>query len=125
MDQQLPVDMDRFWSSIENQVRLQQFFIKWLSETYKDQKPVYIGGSHLNNLSACLRLSGGGESYVRLLKCDHEEADDRIMFHISHAVVIDQFHKVIVASADTDVFICFMYHFRHWSMYETRRTLDY
>ena len=40
------------------------------------------------------------------------------MFHINHAVIIDQFQKVTVASADTDVFICLMYHFRHWSMYE-------
>ena len=63
-------------------------------------------------------MSEEHESYVSLLKCDHEEADDRIMFHINHAVIIDQFHKVIVASADTDVFICLMYHFRHWSMYE-------
>ena len=59
-------------------------------------------------------MSEGRES---LLKCDHEEADD-LTFHINHAVIIDQFQKVIVASADTDVFICLMYHFRHWSMYE-------
>ena len=40
------------------------------------------------------------------------------MFHTNHAVIIDQVQKVIVASADTDVFMCLMYHFRHWSMYE-------
>ena len=79
--------------------------MKWLSETYKDRKPVYLGDSHVDNLSACLRVSEGHESYVRLLKCDHEEADDRIMFHINHKVIIDQFRKVIVASADTDIFI--------------------
>ena len=91
------------WPSTENKVRLQQFFIKWLSETYKDRKPVYLGGSHVDNLSACLRVSEGHVSYVRLLKCGNEEADDRIMFHINHAVIMDQFQKVIVASADTDV----------------------
>ena len=37
LDQPLPVDMNRFWSSAENKVRLQQFFIKWITETYKDQ----------------------------------------------------------------------------------------
>ena len=114
MDQPLRIEMDRFWPSTENKVRLQQFFVKWLSETYKDRKPEYLRGSHVDNLSACLRVFEGHES---LLKCDHEEADD-LMFHINHAVIIDQFQKVIVASADTDVFICLMYHFRHWSMYE-------
>ena len=59
----------------------------------------------MDNLSACLRVSERHESYVHLLKCDHEEADDRIMFHINHKVIIDQFRKVIVASADTDIFI--------------------
>ena len=76
----------------------------------------------MDNLSACLRVSGGSESYVHLFKCDHEEADDCIMFHINHAIVIDQFQKVIVASAYTDVFICLMYHFCHWSMYELEET---
>ena len=55
MDQPLPIEMDRFWPSTENKVRLQQFFTKWLSETYKDRKPVYLGVSHVDNLSACLR----------------------------------------------------------------------
>ena len=72
----------------------------------------------MDNLSACLRVSEGHESYVRQLKFVHEEADDRIMFHINHADIIDQFQKVIVSSADTDVFICLIYHFRHWSTYE-------
>ena len=78
-DQPLPVDMNRFWSSTTNKVRLQQFFINWVCENYKDQIPVYLGGSHENDLSACLRVTDGRGNYVRLLKCDHEEADDRIM----------------------------------------------
>ena len=35
MDKPLPIEMDRFWSSTENKVLLQQFFIKWLSEPTK------------------------------------------------------------------------------------------
>jgi len=113
-DQPLPVDMESFWSSTENKVRLQQFFIKWMIETYKDCKPVYLGGSHLTDLTACMKLVQGNEGYERLLKCDHEEADDRIMFHVNHAVTVDKFRRVIVASADTDVFICLVYHFIQW-----------
>ena len=59
MDQPLPIEMDRFLPSTENKVRLQQFFMKWLSETYKDRKPAYLGVSHVDNLSACLRVSEG------------------------------------------------------------------
>ena len=59
MDQPLPIEMDQFWSSTENKARLQQFFIKWFSETYKDRKPVYLGGTHVDNLSAYLRVSEG------------------------------------------------------------------
>ena len=120
LDQPLPVDMNRFWSSAENKVRLQQFFIKWITETYKDQKTVYLGGSHLGDLTACLMVSGGNNKYIRLLKCDHEEADDRIMFHINQNVVVDHFQRVIVASADTDVFVCLMDHFSNWTDYDIK-----
>ena len=39
------------------------------------------------------------------LICEHEEADDRIMYHINHAVTVQNYEKVIVASTDTDIFM--------------------
>ena len=51
---------------------------------------------------------------MRLLKCEHEEADDRIMYHISHAVKVDRYQRAVVALADTDVFLCLLYNFTHW-----------
>ena len=48
------------------------------------------------------------------LKCDHEEADDRIMFHINQSVKEDRFEKIIIASPDTDVFVCSVKHFNRW-----------
>ena len=39
-DQPLPIPMESLWSSAENKVELQQYFIKWFSETYTDNKPV-------------------------------------------------------------------------------------
>ena len=89
LDQPLPVEMDRFWLSTENEVRLQQFLIKWTTENYKDHRHVYFGGSHVDNLTACLKVFRGETRYVWLLKCNHEEADDRIMFHINQAVAVD------------------------------------
>ena len=44
----------------------------------------------------------------------HEEADDHIMYHITHGVNVDRCSSVIVVSADTDVFVCLLYNFNHW-----------
>ena len=51
---------------------------------------------------------------VRLLKCDHEEADDRLMFHIVHVGKVDRYKKIIISAADTEIFVCSTYHFYRW-----------
>ena len=38
-DQPLPVEMDRFWASCKNKFRFQQFFMKWITENYTNDKP--------------------------------------------------------------------------------------
>ena len=45
------------------------------------------------------------------LGCKHQEADDRLLLHVQHATCAESFKWVIVASADTDVLICLLYHF--------------
>ena len=40
-----------------------------------------------------------------LLKCVHEEADDRLLFHSNHALKINNYKKLIIASSDTDVLV--------------------
>ena len=52
---------------------------------------------------------------VRLLKRDHEEAGDRNTYHISQAVTVQKWEKIVVASSDTDIFICLLYHFKRWN----------
>ena len=96
-DQTLPVEMDSFWSSSKNKVELQMCFINWICKSYVDNKPVYLGGSHPEDITKCVKVCDGISEDIRLLKCDHEEADDRIMYHINHA--------------DIDIFICLIYHF--------------
>ena len=44
---------------------------------------------------------------IRLLNCEYEEGDGRIMYHINHAGT--------AASTDTDIFICLIYHFTRWN----------
>ena len=112
--QNLPIELDKFWGSSDNKMQLQQIFITWLRDTYSGEKPVYLGGAIPDDITSCIKICGDHTSSQRLLKCFHEEADDRMLFHVNHAVRVKNFHKVIVASPDTDVFVNLVYHFTCW-----------
>ena len=74
-EEQLPIDMDKFWALEQNKVQLQQFFIKWMKSNYSGKQMLYLGGSHPDNMNSCLRISGNESSLEPLLLCYHEEAD--------------------------------------------------
>ena len=78
------------------------FFIRHIIETYKNQKPIYLGGSHDSDVITCVKVSEGRTKMIRLLKCAHEEADDRIMYH---AISVENFQHVVVAFADRCIYI--------------------
>ena len=110
-DQPLPIEFDKFWSLSSNKVSFQQFFIRWLTTNYKGTQIIFFGGSHMEDELACTRLENGSLHNELSLRCSHEEADDRIMYHLSHVVKSNHFQKIIVASPDTDVFVCVIHHF--------------
>ena len=113
--QKLPVDMDRFWASLDNKMRFQQAFIKWVQENHVGDMPVYLGGAGEENVTACIRVCSINPSKdVESLRNIHEEADDRMMYHIHQAISEDQIERVIIASGDTDVFVCSIYHYTRW-----------
>ena len=58
------------------------------------------------------RLKTDFGTIERLLQCSHEETDDQVMFHPNHAIKLAKYHNVAVASADTDVFVCALHHFK-------------
>ena len=116
----LPVEMERFWASQDNKMKLQQFFIKWILENYHGTRPIYLGGSHVDDISKCLRCASGSIQEILSLHSDLEEADHRIMFHANHALTVESHEKLIIASADTDVFVCALYHFRNWAHFHLR-----
>ena len=95
-------------------MKFQQFFINWYTKNYSESIPLYLGGSHHGEITSCFKLSDGLLTQDRLLKCDHEDAHDRIMFHVNHAMKVDKFSKVVMVSTDTDVFACALYHFSRW-----------
>ncbi|KAG1664878.1 Transposable element Tc3 transposase [Nymphon striatum] len=80
-NQKLPVNLDMFWSSMLNKVRLQE------------------------------KLLAGNETQIAELSSNQEEADDRIMFHINDGVVKHGVQSVLVDSPDTDVFVNLIFHF--------------
>ena len=73
-----------------------------------------MGGAIPDSITSCVKVCGGHTSSQGLLKCFHEEANDRTMIHISHAVRVMNFQKVIVASPNTDVFVNLVYRFTRW-----------
>ena len=106
--------MNRFWSSSDNKVNFQQAFIKWMTSNGQSDVLVYLGGANTEDITSCIQVWRGETIRVPSLKNDHEEADDRIFYHLNHSIKDDGFHKVFIASADTDVFICAIYHFNKW-----------
>ena len=51
------------------------------------------------------------------MECSYDEADDRLMFYLNHAVRVDNFTCAHVASRDTDIMVCLMYHQLTWRRY--------
>ena len=82
IDQPLPPksELAKFWAHNENKIHLQQFFIAWLEQNIDIDIPVYLGGCNENNLYSCCRLVCGNKDEIRLLYCEHEEADDTIPY---------------------------------------------
>ena len=113
-NQPLPVTMDSFWASSANKENLQMFFINWLLKFYKDDRPVYLGGSVPGDITGCIQIIGGISGNCLDLKCDREEADEQILYHINHAIQYESYTKVVLAATDTDIFISLLYHYQQW-----------
>ena len=108
----IPVDMSSFWGSSSKKTKFQQVFIRWLPLHSLIKVSVYLGGAHKANLNTCIKFEPSQDSAtVESLYSEHEEADDRLLYHINHAIKEDHHNRVIVAPPDTDVFVCLVHHF--------------
>ena len=113
--QQLAVEMDRFWSPLENKLKFQQSFIKYKCCNCVSEVPIYLGGAGEENVTACIKVCLSDPSDdVDSLRNTHEELDDHMTFHVHQSVTTENFESVIIASGDTDVFVCSIYHFNRW-----------
>ena len=110
----IPVDIDRFWPVAKNKVALQQLFTKWtIEKVYREDfgKSLFLGGSHKESDAMCYSIINSSVNTERLLECSHEEADDRIFFHVNHAIKVGRNTSVVIASPDTDMFVAATHHF--------------
>ena len=103
----VPVKLDNFWSSSVSKTTFQAFYVEWLKTNYDGNKPLYLGISPNAWFVSTERVS-----LFPRLDCTHEEADDRMMFHVQDILSHQSGPtSITLSSGDTDVFICLLYHF--------------
>ena len=76
------IDLQKTWKNLEKpgmrQVKLSvNHDVEWLGANYQGSKLLYLGIS-----PHAFRVTAGHVSHFHQLDCTHEEADDRMMFHI-------------------------------------------
>ena len=92
----------------------QQSCIIWACCNCVSEVPIYLDGAGEENVTACIKVCLNDPSDdVDSLRNTHE-ADDHMMFHVHPSVTTENFESVIIASGDTDVFVCSIYHFSRW-----------
>ena len=96
IEQPLPIEMEKFWSVSTNKVSFKKIFFEWVQTNCCDDKTLYFGGFHQEDEKMHLLVSSPGKESQKelLLRCTHEEADDRIMFHLSHGVKVGKFKRI-------------------------------
>ena len=113
-DQLLPATMESFWPLSKNKVQLQCFIKAWIKENYSGCKPIFMAGADTFD---CVQVQPNVSITVPDLTCEHEEADDRIIFHLHYLVT--QRHNIssfVVATDHTDVVVSLLYHYGEtWS----------
>ena len=115
-DTPLPVEMDRFWASSCNKLKLQMLLheqaIKCKIEKPSKVQVVASCFSGASDVVACQSVKDGCSVEVPELHPDVEEADARIIPHAMHAVK-SRMKCIIVLSGDTDVFVLLMH---YWNL---------
>ena len=106
---------------------LNRFFIDWMTQnavSLTGTLTIFLGGGHKTDPKRCLVICNGNIKEEALLQCNLEEADDRMLFHVSH-MVSSEAKRVVICSTDTDVFVNALYHFHDtWQKKWFTRIMD-
>lgn len=106
----LPKDMDAFWSSFHNKNQLQKFFQAYVLQNQERLSRVSVFLSGMIGEEP-LKVQNGHIVKVPELSSNVEEADERLFIHINHAVNNTNVKSLLIASSDTDVFVCAIYYY--------------
>ena len=79
------------------------------TELLEDGQELIIAGGFKDN-SRTVSIRRGFTVEIEDLKCDHEEADTRLLLQAHNAALT--FQRIIINSPDTDVFILCLYHLK-------------
>ena len=67
----------------------------------ESKQTIFLGGTHREGDHLCFSVSDGNVFSEHLLECSHEEADDRVLFHVK----CGHFKSVALVSPDFDIFV--------------------
>ena len=104
-DQPPPFEMENFWPVSENKVSFQQFSLNGSRQNYCNDKTLYLGRSHQEDENIYLLVSNAEKESQKepLLRCTHEENDDRIMFHLSQIITDAEIFLVKCISSNCSI----------------------
>ena len=109
----LPNQWQKFIKNPKNKANLVAFLSReWNSIgklPYPDQLLVLGGG--FANKKQTFGSTNTSAIEIEDLRCDHEEADTRMILHCRHVVLSSEIENVVVWSPDTDVAILLAHHF--------------
>lgn len=111
----LPVDVEAYWASSKNKQLLQSYFVDWICRKKAFERNcsvIYLGGVLKEGQPKCLSIRNGNIEEEMSLASDHEEADNRILTHVSHITLTSKASQVVICSTDTDVFVNALYHYQ-------------
>ena len=78
----------------------------------------YNSAAAIETISLCYKVFSAKMKVVILLYCEREETDDRLQYHISHAVKVDSIEATLVCLGDIDVHTSLLYNFEHhWKIH--------
>ncbi|KAH3862179.1 hypothetical protein DPMN_006019 [Dreissena polymorpha] len=115
-DTPLPVNMDTFWASGSNKVKLQILLSKWIRQNANNIWPNVELVLSIDGIATdCIAVNNGNENCIESLKLHVEEGDVRI---VPHAINIAKhgYKRIVLLSNDTDVTVLGL-HF--WSRLST------
>lgn len=114
----LPIEMDRFWPSGKNKLRLQKLLHQeTLRQAHSLFPNVEVVVSHFtgDTETPCMSTMSGLSKEVTELNLDIEEADSRTIPHAMH-IVKHNLNRIVVLSSDTDITVMMIY---YWNQLHT------